>query len=371
MINVGITGQPGFVGTHLFNFLNQKSEIKTIVFEDDFFKDHAKLNLFVESCDSIVHLAGLNRHADQQKIYDINIDLVQQLVKACDETRSRPHILFASSTQEKLDNLYGNSKREGRLLFEKWAHRSGAPFSGLVIPNIFGPFGNPHYNSFIATFSHLLTHDGLPKIQIDNTVNLIYINELLEIIYSIIKNKSPLGKIEIQSTSSKKVSEILELLINYKNKYLNNGLFPNLSNEFERNLFNTFVCYIDFENFFPFHLAKHVDDRGSFTEIARFLSGGQISFSISRPGIVRGNHYHTRKAERFAVIKGKARIEIRKIGSSEKKIFFLNGEKPSFVDMPIWHTHNIVNIGDEDLYTIFWVNEMFNRDDTDTYIEEV
>lgn len=371
MINVGITGQSGFVGTHLFNFLNQKDDIETIAFEDYFFQDRARLNLFAKSCDAIVHLAALNRHADQQKIYDVNIKLVQQLIEACEDTRSRPHILFASSTQEELENLYGNSKRDGRLLLEKWAHRSNAHFSGLIIPNIFGPFGHPQYNSFIATFSHLLTHGGIPKIHIDKTVNLIYINELLKIIYSIIQNKSPLGKIEIQPTSSKRVTSILDLLVNYRDNYFKSGIIPDLSNEFERNLFNTFVCYIDHETFFPFHLTKHVDDRGSFTEIARFLSGGQISFSISRPRIVRGNHYHTRKAERFIVIKGKARIDLRRIGTNKTLSFIIDGEKPSFVDIPIWHTHSVTNIGSDELYIVFWISEHYDPEDEDTYNAEI
>ena len=131
------------------------------------------------------------------------------------------------------------------------------------------------------------------------------------------------------------------------------------------------MCYLDYQLFYPFHLNLHTDNRGSFVETTKLKSGGQISFSTTVPGITRGNHFHTRKSERFAVIKGQAKIEIRRIGTDLKYSFLLNGDRPSFVDMPIWFTHNITNIGDDDLYTIFWINEEYDPSDPDTYFEEV
>ncbi len=119
----------------------------------------AKLESFVKHCDAIVHLAALNRHNDPQIIYDTNIELVKKLISALENTGSKPHILFSSSTQEERDNIFGKSKREGREMLAQWAERNGALFTGMVIPNVFGPFGNPYYNSVVATFSHQLTHD--------------------------------------------------------------------------------------------------------------------------------------------------------------------------------------------------------------------
>jgi len=175
----------------------------------------------------------------------------------------------------------------------------------------------------------------------------------------------------VEHTSEKKVSEILDLLNGYKQNYFNKGIFPNLNDTFERNLFNTFVCYIDHEKFFPFYLKQNSDDRGVYVETVKMNSGGQISFSTTKPGITRGNHYHTRKAERFAVIKGKAIIELRRIGTDKVFTFILNGENPSFVDMPVWYTHNITNVGTDNVYTIFWINEQYNEDDPDTFFETV
>jgi len=183
LLNIGITGQAGFVGTHLYNTLNlQKEVFQTIPFEDAFFLDEAQLNSFVQSCDVIVHLAAMNRHNDPEVIYQTNIGLVRQLIEACGKTNSAPHILFSSSTQEERDNLYGKSKKEGRKLLEQWAERNHAQFTGLIIPNVFGPFGNPYYNSVVATFCHQLTHNEQPKIDVDGEIKLIYVGELVQYI---------------------------------------------------------------------------------------------------------------------------------------------------------------------------------------------
>src|SRR5450759_4626539 len=184
MLKVGITGQYGFIGTHLFNFLNlKKEEITLIPFEDKYFENDNQLRKFVNDCDAIVHLAAMNRHGDPQVIYDTNLKLVNQLIEALEVTNSRPHVLFSSSTQEERDNLYGKSKRDGRILFEQWAQRNKTRFTGFVIPNVFGPFGNPFYNSVVATFCHKLTHNEQPKIVIDANLQLIYVNELVDLFY--------------------------------------------------------------------------------------------------------------------------------------------------------------------------------------------
>lgn len=379
MINIGITGQAGFVGTHLYNTLGlHPDEFRRIPFEDAYFQDKKKLAAFVTQCDAIVHLAAMNRHNDPEVIYKTNIGLVKQLIKACETTGSRPHILFSSSTQEERDNLYGRSKKEGRKLLEQWAERANASFSGFIIPNVFGPFGHPYYNSVIATFCHQLTHGETPRIDVDAEVKLIYVGQLVKHflqyireVYSKRTTQCFTNEVRVSHTLSAKVSTLLELLQSYKESYFLKGEIPNIEEENQRNLYNTFLTYIDHESFFPFPLKLNTDQRGSFVETVKLNSGGQVSFSTTVPGITRGNHFHTRKAERFAVIKGKARIELRRIGTDKVMTFELDGSQPSFVDMPIWFTHNITNIGTEELYTIFWINEHFNPEDTDTFFEKV
>jgi UDP-2-acetamido-2,6-beta-L-arabino-hexul-4-ose reductase len=377
MIKVGITGQAGFIGTHLFNFFGlKKEEVTRIPFEDRYFADKSLLENFVRQCDVIIHLAALNRHNDPKTIYDTNITLVQQLIGAMENTGSTPYVLFSSSTQEERDNVFGQSKREGRELLTSWAQRNNALFTGLVIPNVFGPFGNPYYNSVIATFCHQVTHGEQPRIEVDATLKLIYIGELVQLIYDLITRSllisvTPSPRLPVQHTSEHKVSEILELINTYKSSYFEKGLFPVLKDRFETNLFNTFRCYMDIASHFPVNLTMNTDDRGTFVETVKTQLGGQVSFSTTKPGITRGNHFHTRKIERFAVIRGKARIKLRKIGSSEVMSFDLDGSQPGYVDMPVWYSHNITNTGTEELYTIFWINEFFDPNDPDTYYENV
>lgn len=371
MIKIGITGQAGFIGTHLYNFFGLNKEIIRVPFYDDYFADPSKLAVFVGQCDAIVHLAALNRHNDPQAIYDTNIELVRKLISAMESTGNRPHVLFSSSIQEERDNVFGKSKREGRKLLADWAARTGGVFTGMVIPNVFGPFGNPYYNSVVATFSHQLTHNEQPRVDFDAQLKLIYIGDLVKIIYYLIENKIADDEFRITPSDEARVTEILTLLQSFKAQYFEKGIIPDLTDPFEKNLFNTFVCYIDHQSYFPFRLKMNTDERGSFVETVKLNSGGQISFSTTKPGITRGNHFHTRKAERFAVIKGKAEIQLRRIGTSKIVSFELDGSEPSYVDMPVWHTHNITNTGDGELYTIFWINESYDPNDPDTFFEHV
>jgi UDP-2-acetamido-2,6-beta-L-arabino-hexul-4-ose reductase len=372
MIKIGITGQAGFIGTHLYNFFGiKKDEVTRIPFQDDYFSHKPILEEFVRHCDVIIHLAALNRHNDPQSIYETNIKLVKKLIEAMDKTGTKPHILFASSIQEEKDNMFGKSKRDGREMLALWAEKNNALFTGLIIPNVFGPFGNPYYNSVVATFSQQLTHYEEPKIEVDAKLKLIYIGDLISIIYNAICRKLSVNEFKVLHTTEIKVTKILSLLKSFKSLYYENGIIPDLNDTFERNLFNTFVCYMPIESYFPVKLKQSTDDRGSFVETIKLNSGGQVSFSTTKPGITRGNHFHTHKAERFAVIKGKAIIQLRRIGTDKVLNFELDGREPAYVDMPIWYTHNITNVGKDDLYTIFWINEFFNSEDPDTFFEKV
>ena len=379
MIRIGITGQSGFLGTHLFNTLYlDKVTFQTVPFEDDFFSDFNKLKDWVKKCDVIVHFAAVNRHKDLDTIYTTNLFLVRELIRALEESLVYPHILFSSSTQENRENAYGNSKKEGRRLFEEWAVRNNSKFTSFLIPNVFGPFGNPFYNSVVATFCHQLTHNEQPRVDVDSELNLIYVGQLIAVIIRQIhnvakrkENDAVIEKVEVDPTTKISVSDLLRKLEKFQRDYFELGLIPNLDNEFDRNLFNTLICYIDHKNFYPFYLKSNSDNRGSFVEILKISSGGQVSFSTTYSGITRGNHFHTRKAERFCVIKGKALISLRKFNSGEVLSFNMDGYKPSFVDMPVWFTHSIKNTGREDVFTVFWISEFFNPEDPDTYFESV
>lgn len=371
MIKIGVTGSNGFIGWHLCQTLKlHVDKFEIIEFNRNWFENTNELDNFVSNCDVIVHLAGLNRHSEENTIYDTNVELANKLIGSFNRTDYKGRVLFSSSIQEERNNIFGNSKKEARAIFSKWSKENGTQFTGLIIPNVYGPFGVPFYNSVVATFSHQLVNNETPKIETDATLNLIYINDLVKAIIELF-NKETEEIVSIQYTDSYKVSEILELLNQFKATYFDMGQIPSFKNQFEINLFNTFRSYFNLALHFPIKYQNNIDERGNFVEIIRLETGGQVSFSTTKPGITRGNHFHTRKIERFSVIKGKALIQLRKIGSNEVFNYHLSGDEPAYVDMPIWYTHNIKNIGEVELYTMFWINEFYDAKDPDTYFQKV
>ena len=236
---------------------------------------------------------------------------------------------------------------------------------------MFGPFCKPNYNSFIATFCSKILIDNNPEILQDSKVPLIYIGNLVSQIINNIQCDNQVKQDKILCDIEIRVSEVLNILNQFKFSYLKNNTLPLFANSFEFDLFNTFRSYINLEKNYPVSLKKHSDERGFFSEIIRTETGGQFSYSTTLPSITRGNHFHTRKIERFSVLKGDAKISLRKIGSEKIYDFFLNGDLPSYIDMPIWFTHSITNIGNQPLITSFWINEPYNPEDSDTYFENV
>tara|TARA_B100001769_G_C22095096_1_gene590767 strand:+ start:148 stop:1266 length:1119 start_codon:yes stop_codon:yes gene_type:complete len=367
-----VTGQSGFIGQHLLNTLKlypNKYQIEN--FEDSFFNNKSHLENLVRESDVIVHLAGVNRDPSEKFLYKTNISLVDKLINSLKNTNSKAQVIMSSSSQENKDNLYGKSKKIGRLKFADWAKKSKNNFVGMIIPNVFGPFGRPNYNSFISTFCNELVNENVPIIKNDKKISLIYIGELINEILFAIDNEVNNSCLELSPLKAINVSQVLKKLKKFKRNYFLNGCIPNLSDDFDLRLFNTFRSYINYEDFFPKKTFLNKDNRGIFTEIIRFNTMGQVSLSTTKKSVTRGNHFHTRKIERFSVIKGSAIVKMRRIGTKEILKFNLNGNEPSYVDMPVWYTHSIKNIGKEDLYTIFWINEPYDQTNPDTFIEIV
>lgn len=244
-INVGITGQNGFIGSHLYQYFKlNKNLFLTIPFENNFFLNETKLKKWVSECDVIIHLAAISRHEKPSVVYETNVSLVKKLIKSLDNSKSKAHIIFASSIQE--DNLseYGLAKKEGRKLLADWCQKNNLVFTGLILPNVFGPLARPYYASVIATFSYQLTHNEAPEVITDSCLNLIYIDDLINIILNCILKKENNSTYIVASTDQIKVSDILLKLKEFKNKYIINNFQVKLNNSFERNLFYTFKSYI-------------------------------------------------------------------------------------------------------------------------------
>lgn len=371
MLKIGITGSSGFIGTALRNYLKLDNlNFDIIRFTQKDFNDQSLLQKLVKQCDVIVHLAGINRNDNLDYLYQTNLLLTTDLIHALEATCSKPHVIFASSTQEENDSAYGRSKRDSRALWKSWSERNKALFTGLIIPNVFGPFGKPYYNSVISTFCHKLVCQEELNIEIitDKELQLIYIDDLVRIIIGIIKEKHTSNEYKFYNVNTKCVSEILELLQRFNRKYNYDGRIPRTLGTFELNLFRTFQTFF---NISCIELGGNYDDRGCLTELIRSEMSGQVSYITTKHGITRGEHFHTHKLERFIIIDGDALIKLRKIGDTQVISKKISSGKPTYIDIPIWYTHNLTNIGLKDLKTIIWTNELYSKDHPDTYFEKV
>jgi len=367
MINIGITGQNGFIGWHLLNTLKLSPNKYCIInFDSTFFSKDDELDKFVTKCDVIVHLAGVNR-GSETFIRSTNLKITQNLINALSRTRAKPHIMYASSVKEFEGTEYGESKKASRILLDNFCKVNCINFVGLVIPNVFGPFCRPHYNSVIATFCYQLCNEIRPTILVDSNLKLLYVGELVQEILLLINESINNSMYIVSHSNTFRVSTILDILEKYDNEYRIRGNFPMCNSNFEVNLFNTYRSYIDHQKHFPRYYNVNSDSRGDFVVINQSSIPGQYSYSTTKCGFVRGNHFHTRKIERFSVIKGKALISLKRVSTKNSQEFVLDGENPAWVDIPIWHLHTLANIGVDELVTVFWISEFYDEQDSDTF----
>lgn len=365
MTTIGITGAYGFLGFHLRSYFLSHKDIGVKSAGREIFSDPEALTRFTGECDAIVHLAGLNRASDEELLTS-NPGLAKELTDALDRSGNRPQLIFSSSTHVDRDTAYGESKRQTANHLKQWCEANQADFADLIIPNIFGEYGKPFYNSAVSTFCHQLAHGESLTVN-EGEVELVHAQQVAELIHRCVDNsRSHQHRMEGVRI---RVPELAAKLTVMSDHY-QNELMPKLSSDFDLRLFNTFRSYL-FPHFYPRALTLHTDERGSLFESVRSLNGGQCFISSTKPGITRGNHYHHHKVERFLVLRGEAVIQIRKLFSDQVHDFPVSGEKPAYIDMPPFHTHNITNTGSEELITLFWSHEIFDPEHPDTYAEPV
>lgn len=366
LLRLGITGGAGFLGWHIRAHVHADRSIEATPAGHDVFSDPAALAAFVRDKDAIVHLAGMNR-GDEAEIESTNVALTQMLIEACERERVQPHVLFANSTHSGRDTAYGRSKRRSAEMLASWADRAGAKFTNLIIPGVFGEGGKPLYNSVVSTFCHQIADGETPKIIQDCEMELVYAQVLAERILSVIRG-GEIGLLRVAGQTIT-VTELLERLQQLAGDY-QSQILPSVSDRFGLELFNTYRSYL-FPKHYPVALERRVDARGSLFEVVRTNHGGQCFFSTTKPGITRGNHYHTAKIERFLVAQGEATIRVRRLFSKDVVEFRVDGDSPGYVDMPTFHTHNITNVGAGELLTLFWAHEIYDPNRSDTFPEPV
>lgn len=368
---VGITGPHGFVAGHLTRRLTHQEAVRVVPCPREAWENPVALAEFVDRCDTIVHLAAMNRGQDEQ-IDATNRSLVDRLLLVAEQCERKTHIVFSSSTQRDMENVYGRSKKYGEEQLSRWAQASeGNAATILIIPNVYGPGCRPFYNSVVATFCYQLACGEEPTIVQDKEVEFIWINDLVDVLCEAIEHP-PLGAQirRIDGSASLNVSELLAKLRGFRDSHAVSDTVPDISNPLDASLYATYLSYLSLEE--HCHRPKvHRDDRGQLFEIIRMANGGQVFFSTTKPGVVRGNHFHTRKIEWFCVLKGEAAIRLRRVDDTEVHEFRISGDSPQFISIPVLHTHQIENVGEEELLTMFWCNEIYTADDPDTYFEKV
>ncbi|WP_341775243.1 capsular polysaccharide biosynthesis protein CapF [Staphylococcus hyicus] len=369
-MKVVITGANGFVGRNLYYDMKATTdhEILSVTREtSDYDRDHA-----FKIADVIVHLAGVNRPKHEEEFKEGNVSVLDSMLKIVKSNPKQPRIILSSSIQAERDNPYGISKREGENVLEAFGRAHGNEVFIYRLPNLFGKWCKPNYNSVIATFCHNIAHDE--PIQVndpDVRLHLNYIDDVVEEFKRAIEGRPTMknNRPTVPHVHDVALGDIVKLIQKFKATRSNREL-PNLDDAFEKALYSTYLSYLP-KDAFSYDLVMHRDVRGSFTEFIKSPDRGQVSVNISKPGIVKGNHWHHTKNEKFLVVSGQGVIRFRKPGEDDIIEYFVSDEKLEVVDIPVGYTHNIENLGQSDMVTIMWVNEMFDPNHPDTYFLEV
>ncbi|MBD8031023.1 polysaccharide biosynthesis C-terminal domain-containing protein [Corynebacterium gallinarum] len=361
---IAITGANGFLGFHVRAAMQEYGgNAVCIPLGDSFSLTNAEKAL--EGATQLIHLAGVNRGTDQE-VSDGNLLFAKQLSTALKTVENPPaEIVYANSIQAGNGSVYGLAKEQAGVFLEDVANGIESTFKNIELPNLFGEFGRPFYNSVVATFSHQIANGERPEVKQDKELTLLHAQDAADVLLGVVEVSEMGSHCELVT-----VTEIKRLLEEFKEFY-SAGEFPDISTTFRRNLFNTYRSYV-FPAQAPILITRHADDRGSFFEIVRSNGGtGQTSFSTTVPGVTRGDHFHRRKVERFTVLSGEAEISLRKIFTDEVFTYKVSGEAPLSIDMPTFYTHKIENIGGQTLYTAFWTNDIFDPTNPDTIVEAV
>lgn len=366
-----ITGAKGFIGKNLCAFLKNEGYSELMLFDKD--NTLSELKNYTAECDFVFHLAGINRPADNSEFYSGNGTLTETLCGYLEQAGNKCPVVITSSVQAELGNDYGTSKRIAENHIKNLSEKNGNPVYIYRLPNVFGKWCRPNYNSAVATFCHNAAN-GLP-LKINDPaapITLVYIDDLAEEFTDIIKGNKIIekGPLSPSITHKTTVGVLADTILSFAEERKDFFLPELKTGSLEKKLYSTYLSYLP-ENALSYPLVSHCDSRGSFTEFLKTPSYGQVSVNLSKPGIVKGNHWHNTKVEKFLVVYGSGIIRFRKIGETKVTEYRVSGEKLEVVDIPAGYTHNIENTGGTDMVTIMWANETFMKDKPDTFYEEV
>ena len=360
-MKVLVTGADGFLGWHLQTRLHARGYNDVVAAG---FPQWQSIGELMDGVDAIIHLAGVNDHQNEAA----NVELAEHLIAAAAACERFPRIVFSNTVHADTDTPYGRGKRRAAEAFATAAAERGSTFVDVRLPNLFGEHARPNYNTFTATFIDVILTGREPQIA-DRDIALLHVQDAAQALIDGLE-------VELEDGASTRllpegtpttVQTVFNTLARFHAIYAPDGELPEVTNKLEVDLFNSLRAAM-FADHTPMNFTMHTDPRGSFVELVRLQGGGgQTSFSTTHPGITRGNHYHLRKLERFVVLSGQARISLRKAFTDEIVHFDVSGDRPQAVDMPTGWSHSITNTGDETLTTLFWINELYDPADPDTF----
>ena len=382
-MNILVTGAKGFVGKNLIvqlhniqsgkaNNYGLSSDMK--VYEYDIDSDAAELEVYCKNADFVFNLAGVNRPQDPKEFMEGNFGFASTLLDMLKKYNNTCPVMISSSSQATLDNPYGESKRAGEQLLFDYAKETGAKVLVYRFPNLFGKWCRPNYNSAVATFCNNIASGQEIKVNDPSVVmNLIYIDDVVDEMIAALKGEEHrVGEFcEVPTVYTVALGQIVDLIYSFKTSRETLDV-PNVGDAFTKKLYSTYLSYLP-KDAFGYPLKMNVDNRGSFTEIIRTSDRGQFSVNISKPHIIKGNHWHHTKNEKFVVVSGQGVIRFRDMREPNSEVieYFVSGDKIEVIDIPTGYTHNIENLGDVDMVTFMWCNECFDPNKPDTYFEEV
>lgn len=360
-----VTGSKGFIAKNLIQFLSEKSDIEVLKFHRN--SAEAELEQYALAADWIVHLAGVNRPLNEQEFIDGNITLTQKIADILKQAKKQTPVILSSSIQAERDNAYGQSKLGGEQVLLELQQQQGNPVYVCRLANVFGKWSRPNYNSAVATFCYNTANDLPIQIHDENAIiRLVYVDDVVESFWNIIQGAQQVEQVfTIQPEYQISVGELAKTLVGFKQSR-ESLITDRVGTGLTRALYSTYLSFLKPEQF-NYSVPKYGDQRGVFVEMLKTPDAGQFSYFTAHSGITRGGHYHHSKTEKFLVIKGKALFKFKHVVTGEFYELETCGDEPQIVEtVPGW-THDITNIGDEEMIVMLWANEIFDREKPDTY----
>lgn len=374
-MKVLVTGAKGFVGRNLCLTLQQMPDVEVLKYD---LGDEPKLDGYAAECDFVMHLAGVNRPKDPVEFKTGNTVFTEDILEKLAARSNPPPVLLSSSIQAALDNDYGKSKAAAEEAVRAYGKKTGAPVFIYRLANVFGKWCRPNYNSAVATWVYNIARD-LPIMVRDPaaTVTLVYVDDVVKSFVSCLSQQEPCPytrygvAMSVMPSYTKTLGEIVDMIKGFHDEP-NTLMVPDQQDGFAKKLYSTYLAALP-EDKFSYPLNMRCDNRGSFTEVLHSAERGQVSVNVSKPGIAKGQHWHHTKHEKFLVVSGRGEINFRMADNPNGKIitYKVSGETLEVVRIPPGYTHNIVNVGDTDMVTVMWANEVFDPKNPDTFRLEV